>query len=144
MRSEEEKTEDILFYEKKAKARELLGCFKKKLRIIRVMCVMITAAAALYPIILAYDSGKLWILLATAAAAAVFALTVFFVCGAAVCRSLSKFLKWHRLTVKFEGAEDDMKRLEEKFLDGTAFEPEVDATEDLILKLADEILKLGE
>lgn len=143
MRSEDKKTEDILFYEKKAAARDRLTEFQKKLRCARLVTVIGTlaaSAASASPFLAAYDSENTKGMIMIIAAVAVFAVILYMVSGAILCRSLPRFFKWRGLRSRFVSIEEDMKKLEEKFLDNTAFEPEVDATEERLLKISEEIL----
>lgn len=146
MRSEEEKTEDILYYEKKAIAREYIEAFEKTLaraRIITAVCTVAAFAAAIGSILRAYDSENTAFVIIAALALVVFAALLFTVSGAVMCRSLTGFFKWCTLRSKFRSAEEMMNKLEEKFLDNTAFEPDVKAAESDLLKSAEKILNFA-
>lgn len=147
MRSEEEKTEDILYYEKKARAREYIEAFEKKLvraRIITAVCTAVLFAAAVGSLLSAYDSENTALVAVMALTIVVFAALIFTVSGAVMCRSLTAFFKWRMLRAKFRSAEELMNRVEEKFLDNTAFEPDVKKAESDLLESAEKILDFAE
>lgn len=147
MRSEEEKTEDILYYEKKARAREYVEAFEKKLshtRVITAVCTAAAFAAAIGSLLGAYDRENTALVVGIALALAVFAVLIYIVSGAIMCRSLTAFFKWRALRAKFRFAEEIMSKVEEKFLDNTAFEPDVKKAESDLLASAEKILAFAE
>ncbi len=147
MRTEEEKAADILYYEKKAAARDFVADFEKKLsrsRIICAVCTVIAVAASISSILNAYDSENTALVIIIILALAVFSAVCFTVSGSVMCRSLPAFFKWRSLRAKFRSAEEIMSKVEEKFLDSTAFEPEAKNAEETLISISEAVIEFAD
>ena len=146
-RSEEEKTQDILFHEKRSGAQDHVDAFSKIYR--RALLITCIAAVVLFcalcPLMLAaYDSQRLWLLAAVIALYGATVVLAWFVSGAVLCRSLGTFVRWSALRSKWIDVLQQMDRVEEEFLRGNIYEEDVKKTEQRMARLADEIHAWGE
>ena len=142
-RSEEEKTRDILFHEKRTAAADRIGEFQKNRRkalLIACICGVVLFAAACPLFLAAYDSERLWLLAILFCCYVVLTVLSFYISGAFLCRSLRKFLHWSRLRSRWRDAVAQMDAVAEGILAGNLYEADRDKAETAMETLADEIL----
>lgn len=147
MTNDDKKTEDIVFYEKKAEARELLAAFDKKLKKARLICIVLTAAALCAlagPMLDAYDSEQVALLALLAVGAAAFCAASFAVAGALLCRSFTVFFRWRSLKAKFKSAEERMDKMIERSSEKTAYAPDAYKAEAALYDISEKVIIFGE
>ena len=146
-RSEEEKTRDILFHEKRTAAAERIGDFRKRSRkALLIACIFgVVLFAAACPLFLAaYDSERLWLLALLFCGYLLLTVLSFYISGALLCRSLGKFFRWSRLRVRWRDAVTQMDAVAEGVLAGNLYEADREKAETAMEALADEILNCEE
>lgn len=145
-RSEEEKTQDILFHEMRSSAQDHIDNFSKKYR--RVLLITCIAAVLLFLVmcsfmLAAYDNEKLLFLIFLIVLYAILVTLSWFVAGAVVCRSLIRFVRWSAIRSKWIDILQQMDEIEEKYLKGTVYEDDMIKVERRMSSLAEEINALG-
>lgn len=145
-KSEEEKTQDILFHEMRSDAQSYIDSFSKKYR--RVLLITCIAAVLLFAILCsfmmaAYDNQKLYLLIFLFILYAVLVTLTWFVAGGIICRSLSGFVRWSTARSKWIDVIDQMDKVEEKYLRGTVYEEDVKKVESRMSSLAQTIHAMG-
>ena len=146
-RSEEEKTRDILFHEKRTAASERIGDFRARSRkalLVACICGVVLFAAACPLLLAAYDSERLWLLALLFCVYVLLTVLSFYITGALLCRSLGKFLRWSRLRSRWRDAVARMDAVAEGILAGNMFEADRVKAEASMEALADEILQCEE
>ena len=139
-RTEEEKTQDIILYEKKAQALEIT---KRKVNIVTLVAAVAFAAVAFPFFYRAYDSESLLGIAASVAVAAILVIAARLVSGAVFCRSLSVYIKLSSLCSAWTEARKNMHGLEEKFADQTVFEPDLKKAEEALIGLSDKRIEFA-
>ena len=142
-RSEEEKTRDILFHEKRTEAGERIGAFRRKRRkalLVACICGVVLFAASCPLFLAAYDSERLWLLAVLFCCYLLLTILSFYISGAVLCRSPRKFLRWSRLRSRWRGAVEQMDAVAEGLLAGNLYEADRVKAENVMEALADEIL----
>lgn len=146
LRTEEEKTRDILMYEIKAEAGEICEKYKKTNKLANTVTLVAAVAASVIAFPLFYraygnESIVLMITILLSALLAVF--FARFVTGAILSHSLSVFLKWGSLSAKWEAARKDMHDLEEKFAEERAFENDITSAEKKLMSVSKELIEFA-
>ncbi|MBE6586974.1 MAG: hypothetical protein E7647_01005 [Ruminococcaceae bacterium] len=146
-RTEEEKTRDIIMYEKKAHAREICELFekKKKRADIVTVCSAVVFAAAAFPLFYkAYDSESIIGMLSVILSAVLLTVLARLVAGAVLTRSLKVFLKWGSLCTRWKEARKEMHDYEAKFTDQTVFEADMKKAEKRLMDACDALNSFAE
>lgn len=145
-RSEEEKTQDILFYEMRSDAQEHIDVFSKKhRRVLLITCIVavLLFAAMCSFMMAAYDSERLYLLVLLFALYAVLVTLTWFITGGIVCRSLSGFVRWSTIRSKWIDVLSQMDKVEEDYLKGTVYEEDLKKVERRMAALAETINDMG-
>jgi hypothetical protein len=145
-RSEEEKTQDILFHEMRSSAQDHVDIFSKKYK--KVLLITCIGAVVLFLalcsfMMAAYDSEKLLHLVGLIVLYAVLVTLTWFVAGGVLCRSLYKFVRWSAVRSKWIDVLEQMDRAEEEYLKGTVYEDDMKKIEQRLSSLAQEINSMG-
>ncbi len=143
-RTEEEKTRDMIIFEKKAQAGAIVDEYKrvaKKANISAFISAIILCAIA-FPVffIPAYDSEIIIGMIATALTVLILVLSVRFLTGSILTRSLPSFMKWGTLSARWTEARRDMHELEEKFAEQKAFADDIDNAEKKLVDLSEMLI----
>ncbi len=142
-RTEEEKTRDIIMYEKKAEAREICELYEKKKKRADLVTVIAAAAIAIgaFPLFYnAYDSESIIGMILVIAGAAALTIVARIIAGAILVRSLAVFLKWGSLCEKWKDARKVMHDYEAKFADQTVFEEDLKKAEKRLMDACDTLI----
>ena len=147
-RTEEEKTRDMIVFEKKAQAGAIVDEYKKvakKANVSAVISAVILCAIA-FPVffIPAYDSEVIAGMIATVLTVIALVLSVRFLTGSILTRSLPSFMKWGSLSARWTEARRDMHELEEKFAEQKAFATDIDDAEKKLLDLSEMLIAFAE
>ena len=145
-RSEEEKTQDILFHEMRSDAQEHIDIFSKKHR--RVLLITCVAAVVLFAgmfsfMMAAYDSERIYLLVLLIVLYAVLVTLTWFIAGGIICRSLSGFVRWSAIRGKWIDVLSQMDKVEEDYLKGTVYEEDMKKVEQRMAALAEMINAMG-
>ena len=139
-RTEEEKTRDIIMYEKKAESKEICELYdktKKKADIVTLIAAVVFAVCAFPVFYNAYDSESIVGMLLVIAGVVILTLLARILTGAILVRSLSVFLKWGTLCAKWKEARKIMHDYEAKFADQTVFEEDLKKAEKRLIDACD-------
>lgn len=145
-RSEEEKTQDILFHEMRSSAQDHVDIFSKKYKkTLLITCIgaVILFLALCSFMMAAYDNEKLISLVCFIALYAALVTLTWFVAGGVLCRSLHKFVRWSAVRSKWMDVLEQMDRVEEEYLKGTIYEDDMKKIEHRLSSLAQEINSMG-
>ncbi len=145
-RSEEEKTQDILFHELRSSAQDHVDAFSKKYRkVLLITCIgaVILFLALCSFIMAAYDNENVSILIFWIVLYAVLVTLTWFIAGGVLCRSVGKFVRWSAVRSKWMDVLDQMDQLEEEYLKGTVYEDDLKKVEHRLSSLAQEINAMG-
>ena len=145
-RSEEEKTQDILFHEMRSSAQDHIDAFSKKYR--RVLLITCIAAVVLFLalcsfMMAAYDNENLVLLVVLILTYAVFVVLCWYIAGAVVCGSFGRFVRWSAVRSKWIDILERMDKIEERYLKGTVYEEDLKKVEHRMSALAEEINAMG-
>ncbi|MCI8471742.1 MAG: hypothetical protein HFE65_01395 [Clostridiales bacterium] len=145
-KSEEEKTQDILFHEMRSDAQDHIDSFSKKHR--RVLLITCIAAVLLFAamcsfMMAAYDNERLYLLVLLVVLYAVLVTLTWFIAGGIVCRSLSGFVRWSAIRSKWIDILSQMDKVEEEYLKGTVYEEDMKKVERRMAALAEAINDMG-
>ena len=143
-RTEEEKTRDMIIFEKKAQAGAIVDEYKrvaKKANISAFISAIVLCAIA-FPVffIPAYDSEIIVGMIATVLTVLLLVLSVRFLTGSILTRSLPSFMKWGTLSARWTEARRDMHELEEKFAEQKAFADDIDNAEKKLVDLSEMLI----
>ncbi|MBQ3526964.1 MAG: hypothetical protein IJA52_00200 [Clostridia bacterium] len=143
-RTEEEKTNDMIIYEKKAQAGAIVAEYKKvakKANISALISAVVLCSIA-FPVffIPAYDSEIIIGMIATVLTVLLLVLFVRFLTGSILTRSLPSFMKWGSLSARWTEARRDMHDLQEKFAEQKAFADDIDTAEKKLLDLSERLI----
>ena len=146
-RTEEEKTRDMIIFEKKAQAGAIVDEYKrvaKKANISAFISAIVLCAIA-FPVffIPAYDSEIIVGMIATVLTVLLLVLSVRFLTGSILTRSLSSFMKWGTLSARWTEARRDMHELEEKFAEQKAFADDIDNAEKKLVDLSEMLIEFA-
>ncbi len=142
MRFDEEKTRDVVVYEKRYKAEEVLGGVKKWKRAALVsaaigavvlFCVMIAF------IIRAYDAENVSLMAVLIGAYLVGVGAVYFVGGTVKAGSAARFVRGCGLLRAWSWAVSDFEQITDKSAEKTAMPGDVEKYEEKLVSLADKI-----
>lgn len=139
-RTEEEKTVDIIMYEKKAESMEICSLFDEKKKITNLVSVIAVAVftACGFPLFYkAYDGESIVGMLLVIAGVALLTLIARLTAGAILCRSLPVFIKWGSLCRKWTEARKTMHEYEARFADQTVFEEDLKKAEKALMDACD-------
>lgn len=139
-RTEEEKTRDMIMYEKKATAKEicdLYGKTKKKADIITLIAAVVFAVCAFPLFYKAYDGESIIGMILVIAGVALLTILARMIAGAILVRSLSVFLKWGSLCAKWKDSRKIMHDYEARFADQTVFEEDLKKAEKRLMDACD-------
>ena len=143
-RTEEEKTRDMIIFEKKAQAGAIVDEYKKvaKKANISAFISAIVLCAIAFPVffIPAYDSEIIVGMIATVLTVLLLVLSVRFLTGSILTRSLPSFMKWGSLSARWTEARRDMHELEEKFAEQKAFADDIDNAEKKLVDLSEMLI----
>lgn len=145
-RSEEEKTQDILFHEMRSSAQDHIDAFSKKYR--RVLLITCIAAVVLFLalcsfMMAAYDNENLVLLVVLILIFAVLVVLIWYITGAVMCKSLIKFVRWSALRSRWIDILGQMDKIEERYLKGTVYEEDLKKVEHRMSALAEAINAMG-
>jgi len=145
-RSEEEKTQDILFHEMRSSAQEYVDAFSKKYR--RVLLITCIFAVVLFLtlcsfMMAAYDHERISLLIFWIVLYALLVAACWFIAGAVICRSLFQFVRWSTIRGKWIDVLSRMDKIEEGYLKGTVYEEDLKKVERRMSVLAQEINTMG-
>jgi len=147
IRSEEEKTQDMILYEKKAKAADIVEKYdkaKRKSNIAAAVAAIVCVIASYSFFYKAYDTEEL---LAMALIILAVVLVIFLaktITGAIAAKvSPIKLLRLGSLCTKWRDARKEMHRLEEKYADQTAFADDVTKAEHRLLRASDALIEFA-
>ena len=145
-KSEEEKTQDILFHEMRSDAQDHIDSFSKKHR--RVLLITCIAAVLLFAVMCsfmmaAYDNERLYLLVLLFVLYAVLVTLTWFIAGGIVCRSLAGFVRWSAIRSKWIDVLSQMDKVEEDYLKGTVYDEDMKKVERRMAALAEEINDMG-
>lgn len=145
-RSEEEKTQDILFHEMRSSAQDHIDTFSKKYK--KVLLITCIGAVVLFLVLCsfmmaAYDNEKLLILIFLIALYAVLVTLTWFVAGGILCHSVGKFVRWSAMRGKWIDILEQMDQVEEAYIKGTVYEEDLKKVEHRLSSLAREINNMG-
>lgn len=143
-RTEEEKTRDMIIFEKKAQAGAIVDEYKrvaKKANISAFISAIVLCAIA-FPVffIPAYDSEIIVGMIATVLTVLLLVLSVRFLTGSILTRSLPSFMKWGSLSARWTEARRDMHELEEKFAEQKAFADDIVNAEKKLVDLSEMLI----
>ena len=143
-RTEEEKTRDMIIFEKKAQAGAIVDEYKrvaKKANISAYISAIVLCAIA-FPVffIPAYDSEIIVGMIATVLTVLLLVLSVRFLTGSILTRSLPSFMKWGSLSARWTEARRDMHELEEKFAEQKAFADDIVNAEKKLVDLSEMLI----
>ena len=145
-RSEEEKTADILLYEKKARAKEICDSYekiKKKAESAEIAAVVLFSAIA-FPIFYKfYDTESILGMILTVLCVIFLTVASRLAVGAVLARSLKAFVNWGRLSERWTYARKNMHELEEKFADQTVFEDDIRKAEEKLVAASDALIEFA-
>ena len=143
-RTEEEKTRDMIIFEKKAQAGAIVDEYKKvaKKANISALISAIALCAIAFPVffIPAYDSEIIVGMIATVLTVLLLVLSVRFLTGSILTRSLPSFMKWGSLSARWTEARRDMHELEEKFAEQKAFADDIVNAEKKLVDLSEMLI----
>lgn len=145
-RSEEEKTQDILFHEMRSSAQDQIDAFSKKYK--KVLLITCIGAVVLFLILCsfmmaAYDNEQLLALIFLIVLYAVLVTLTWFIAGGVLCRSVGKFVRWSAVRSKWMDVLGQMDLVEEEYLKGTVYEDDLKKVEHRLSSLAQEINAMG-
>lgn len=145
-RSEEEKTQDILFHEMRSSAQDHIDVFSRKHR--RVLLITCIAAVLLFALLCsfmlaAYDSQKLYLLALLFVLYADLVTLTWFIAGGIMCRSVSRFVRWSMIRSKWIDVVEQLDKVEEEYLKGTVYEEDMKKVERRMASLAETISAMG-
>lgn len=139
-RTEEEKTRDMIMYEKKAMAKEICDLYdktKKKANLATLISAVVFGIAAFPVFYKAYDSESIIGMILVIAGVALLAVASRIATGAILSRSLAVFLKWSTLCEKWKEARRVMHEYEARFADQTVFEEDLKKAEKRLMDACD-------
>lgn len=142
MRIEDEKTRDVIVYEKRYKAEEVLASVKKWKRGALVWAAagaVVLFAAMISFIVRAYDEEKVALMAILVGALVLGVIAVYFAGGSVKAKSAKRFAVGCSLLRKWNNALADFEVIEEKSLEKTAMPGEIDKYEEKLVSLADKI-----
>lgn len=142
-RTEEEKSQDIIIYEKKTKARDVCDLYskiKKRADLATLISAVLFCAVAAPFFYKAYDGEKIVPMLIIALLVVLLTVAARLVTGAVLCGSISKFVKWGNLTQKWKTARANLHEYEAKFAEQTVFEPDLRKSETTLMDLCEEVI----
>lgn len=147
-RTEEEKTNDMIIYEKKAKAGDIVKEYKrvaKKANVSAVIAAVILSSIA-FPIFFepAYNNELVLGMVSAALMVVILVVGIRFLTGAIITRSLPAFMKWGTLSARWTEARSDMHSLEEKMAEQKAFPDDVEKAEEKLISLSEMLIAFAE
>lgn len=145
-RTEEEKSNDIMVYERKAKAAAITKKYEKtdkKAKFIMLICAVLSLAVAAPFFYKAYDSESIVLMAIIAATVIACIIASRLIGGAVISRSLATYIKWGTLSAKWTAARKDMHTYEASFAEGTVFEPELKRAEKVLMDASDALIEFA-
>ena len=146
-RTEEEKTRDIMLYEKKARAGAIAKAYEKanKLSDLVTVIAAVAAFAVAAPFFYkAYDSESILGMILIILGAVLIVASARLITGAVRTRSLFVYMKWGSLSSKWTIARKDMHDYEAKFAEQTVFEPDLKKAEKALMDASDRLIAFAE
>lgn len=146
-RTEEEKTQDMLIYEKKAKAASLCEIYnkiKKKTDLFAFFAFILSAGVSTPFFLKAYDGEMIIAMILIIVGIAVFTVGSKIISGAILARSLPMFVKWGTLSAKWTALRKELHKFEAAFEDQTVFEPDLKKAEKRLLEACDALIAFAE
>jgi|GEM_PF-2873721 len=149
MRTEEEKTRDLVLYEKKATAKDICERYDKQNRISYFggAAALVVGVISLWgPFWHAFDTENIWGMVYILAGIAAASLCGRYAFGGIMMKGKNPivFIKWGALSRRWRWANKDMQKLSEKFADQTAFEDDVQRAEERLLAVSERIIAFAE
>ncbi|MBQ2730078.1 MAG: hypothetical protein IJF69_04825 [Clostridia bacterium] len=146
-RTEEEKTKDILMYEKKAKASAICEKYekvKKRASLATFISAVVCTCAAAPLFYRAYDKESFVGMILTVASAVLITICVRVTVGTLISHSLPVYLKWGSLSQKWKAARAVMHEYEAKFAEQTVFEADMKKAEEKLMAISEELISFAE
>lgn len=146
-RTEEEKTQDMLIYEKKAKAASLCESYnkvKKKTDLFAFLAFLLSAGIGTPFFFKAYDGEMIIAMILIIIGVAAFTVGTKIVSGAILAHSLTVFVKWGTLSAKWTVLRKELHKFEAAFEDQTVFEPDLKKAESRLLETCDALIAFAE
>ncbi len=147
MRSEEQKTRDVIIHEKRYRANEILEIIKAWRRRATVVGAIsaVAAFAVLISFILgAYDAQNIALMAALIALYFAVVLVSYNVGGALMAKSYAAFRGALKLGRKWDDAILDFEAMEDKVAERTAMPGDMEKAEDKLLSVADTLASFAE
>ena len=147
MRSEEQKSRDIIIHEKRYRANEILetiNAWKRKAAVVCAISAVVLFSVLISFIMAAYDDQN--IVLMAVLLVAYLALTVvsYYVGAAAFAKSLGAFCSAKKLAKKWDYAILDFEAMEDKVAERTAMPGDMEKCEAKLIDVATTLISFAE
>lgn len=146
-RTEDEKTQDIILYEKKAKAADIVEKYdnaKRKSNIIAAVAAIASFIASYSFFYKAYDTENLLGMVLIILAVVFVAFLAKTITGGIATGSPIKFIRLGSLCTKWKDARGEMHRIEGKYADQTAYADDVTKAESRLLAASEKLISYNE
>ena len=147
MRSEAEKTQDMILHEKRYRAKEIidvLKAWKRKALIACAICAVAVFAALISFVMAAYDAQNLLLAAAFVAAWILSMVIAYFVMGSVSALGLVPFKKGMSLMTKWNDATAYFDAMENKVAERTAMPGDMEKAENNLISVADALASFAE
>lgn len=147
MRSEEQKSKDLIIHEKRYRANEVLDVIKvwrRKATVICAISAVVLFAVLISFIIAAYDAQNIILMAALVAAYFVLVILSYNIGGAVIAKSYSAFRGAKKLAKKWEYALLDFEAMEDKVAERTAMPGDMEKCEAKLIDVATTLISFAE
>lgn len=145
-RSEEEKTQDIQMYEKKAAAKDICDAYdkiNKKAKLVSFITLAVLLLVAFPVFYKAYDTESIIGMIAVVLSLVLLTYVAKLIAGGVLSHSVTVFVKWGGLCQSWRSARINMHELEAKFAEQTVFEPDLKKAEKKLLDASDALINFA-
>ena len=147
MRSEEQKSKDLIIHEKRYRANEILEtvkAWKRKATVVCAISAVVFFAVLISFILAAYDAQNVILMASLIALYFVLVILSYYIGGAVISKSFAAFSGAKKLAKKWDYALLDFEAMEDKVAERTAMPGDMEKSESKLIDVATTLISFAE